>query len=400
MAFFAQRSLGCCAQYLEHSERSLCAHRLRYDVHEEKYATSKLNPHHLVHIVGDILKPRENATTKQKRWQLGLLSTRIEHRLSVSLSREENRFCEPVEIRVSGCPVTLAPKKNADLIRIGGDHKGYELGVGQALENGEVVKEPMDFCQKNCTSLLDLQNLMVKLFCPDVEQCGEPCKLPSDYQTLLQEALADYPSTSCSPYYSESDYPDDYCKLFLPGICRVRPKNSVRIFNKIGRAYGFTIENSYIFDKEKGHGFFLSAVVYTNSNGILNDDKYEYVSLADHLMADLGEMVARAVWKIPPPADAKVPVSLDCIPSSSWKKTQLPDSKVPDSKEENNGEAEGSLSMHANHESKSQLSTDKFQASAVLPSSGDLDDHEVVNTLVGTKSTTKIVQCYKYFVNE
>ncbi|MCO5581944.1 hypothetical protein L7F22_035833 [Adiantum nelumboides] len=133
-------------------------------------------PHPQLYVPADPSAEASSLGLSLWRWQLGLLTTRIQHRLSVSLSREENRFCEPVEIRVSGCPVTLAPKKNADLIRIGGDHKGLELGVGQALGNGEVVKEPMDFSQKNCTSLLDLQNLMVKLFFPDVEQSGEPCK--------------------------------------------------------------------------------------------------------------------------------------------------------------------------------------------------------------------------------
>ncbi|KAH7332445.1 hypothetical protein KP509_20G087600 [Ceratopteris richardii] len=116
-------------------------------------------------------------------------------------------------------------------------------------------------------------------------------------------------------------------QLFLPGVCRVRPKKSIRIYNKIGRAYGFTIENSYIFDKEKGEGFFLSAVIYTNSNGILNDDKYEYETIADHVMADLGETMARLVWKISPSSDAEVPLCLDCIPSSSWDAMKLVDTK-------------------------------------------------------------------------
>ncbi|KAI5056224.1 hypothetical protein GOP47_0028042 [Adiantum capillus-veneris] len=338
--------------------------------------------------------------TNEKMWQLGLLTTRVRHRLSVPLSREENRFCEPVELHVSGCPVTLAPKKNADLIQSSSDCEVFKLGVGQALENGEVVMEPMDFSQKNYISLLDLQNLMVKIFFPNVEQSGEPCKLPCDYQTFLQEALADYPSASCYPLYPETDFPDDYCKLFLPGICRVRPKNAVRIFNKIGRAYGFTIENSYIFDKERAHGFFLSAVVYTNSNGIMNDDKYEYVSIADHLMADLGDMVARAVWKIPPPAGGKVPVSLDCIPSSSWKKKELADSNEGD-----DGEVEGLVdfidgSMYANIKIQSQAGTDGFQSIAMLSSTGGLVDHGKGTTLLGAESTTKIAHCYKYFVNE
>jgi hypothetical protein len=61
---------------------------------------------------------------------------------------------------------------------------------------------------------------------------------------LLMEAMSQYPAQSSNPLYHQSDYPDDYCKFFLPGLSRVRAKGALRIYNKIGRAYGFTIDNS------------------------------------------------------------------------------------------------------------------------------------------------------------
>ncbi|KAH6555859.1 hypothetical protein KP509_1Z222600 [Ceratopteris richardii] len=157
----------------------------------------------------------------EKMWDLGLCSTRIRHRLSVPMSQEENGYCEPIEISVPGCPVTLAPKHNTELIQcFEGDCKPLSLGVKHVLENGELVLNPMDFTMKNCISLMDLQNLMVKLFCPDVEQSGEPCKMPYSYQMLLQEAMADYPSESSNPVYHKEEFPDDYCKVngLIPGV--------------------------------------------------------------------------------------------------------------------------------------------------------------------------------------
>jgi hypothetical protein len=35
-------------------------------------------------------------------------------------------------------------------------------------------------------------------------------------------------------------------QFLLPGLSRIRPKGALRIYNKIGRAYGFTIDNSYV----------------------------------------------------------------------------------------------------------------------------------------------------------
>ena len=44
---------------------------------------------------------------------------------------------------------------------------------------------------------------------------------------------------------------------------------------------------------KNGRAVFVAAVLYTNSDGILNDDKYDYETLADSFLADLGELVAR-----------------------------------------------------------------------------------------------------------
>lgn len=39
-------------------------------------------------------------------------------------------------------------------------------------------------------------------------------------------------------------------------------------------------------------------MLYTNADGVLNDDEYEYETVADPFLADLGEVVARAVWGV------------------------------------------------------------------------------------------------------
>lgn len=80
----------------------------------------------------------------------------------------------------------------------------------------------------------------------------------------------------------------------------------------------------YVFDMETGRSFFLTAVIYTNANGILNDDRYEY-TFADSVMADLAEVLARALWQIPHgPASRYPSISFDCIPSSLWTACSLP----------------------------------------------------------------------------
>lgn len=56
--------------------------------------------------------------------------------------------------------------------------------------------------------------------------------------------------------------------------------------------------------------------MYTNANGVLNDDRYEY-EFADRTLADLAEVLGRALWKIPD-SFATSSSPFDCTPSSLW----------------------------------------------------------------------------------
>ena len=65
----------------------------------------------------------------------------------------------------------------------------------------------------------------------------------------------------------------------------------VRIYNKLGQAYGFSLDNAYVEDTtETGRtAFFLTACLYTNRNGVLNDNCYEYESLGEPFLSQLAE---------------------------------------------------------------------------------------------------------------
>jgi hypothetical protein len=56
------------------------------------------------------------------------------------------------------------------------------------------------------------------------------------------------------------------------------PKN-IRIFNKVGDAYGYLIDNAYIVDFENKVEFMLAAVINVNTDGVYNDGVYAYDSL-------------------------------------------------------------------------------------------------------------------------
>ena len=96
--------------------------------------------------------------------------------------------------------------------------------------------------------------------------------------------------TSYPDYSNYNIYPDNYCKFFMVGNSKEKIPNHIRFFNKIGTAYGFTIDNAYIVDFEENVEFLLSAVIYTNENEILNDGKYEYEKTAYPFFDALGDV--------------------------------------------------------------------------------------------------------------
>ena len=65
----------------------------------------------------------------------------------------------------------------------------------------------------------------------------------------------------------------------------------VRVFNKVGWAYGFLTDISYVADFKNNVEFMLAATVYVNSDEILNDDKYDYDSVGWPFMNKLGQTI-------------------------------------------------------------------------------------------------------------
>jgi hypothetical protein len=65
----------------------------------------------------------------------------------------------------------------------------------------------------------------------------------------------------------------------------------IRVFNKVGWAYGFLIDVSYVVDFKNRVEFMHSSIVYVNSDGILNDDKYDYETTGWPFLYELGQTV-------------------------------------------------------------------------------------------------------------
>ncbi|MBM3991088.1 MAG: serine hydrolase [Planctomycetes bacterium] len=228
----------------------------------------------------------------ERMWRAGLSSTRISHRLSIKLSILENRRTPTIELRMSEGVVRIAEATGKLELANIDDREGVLIGKGR-IEGAELVPGPMSFLTKNRVTLRDLQVGLARVVRPELAFEGEPFDLGDEERALLLEALSQYPGDSTNPRWDRARYPDDYVKFLLPGVARVLPKEHVRIYNKVGLGYGFVTDNAYIVDTRTQRGFFLAATIYANSDGVLDDDKYDYDSFGFPWMADLGELFAR-----------------------------------------------------------------------------------------------------------
>ena len=110
---------------------------------------------------------------------------------------------------------------------------------------------------------------------------------------FVRYGTSDRPSQSGIAGYDRNVVSDYSLIPFLRGIERVRPRAKFQIFSKVGQAFGFLVANAYVVEKDTGKAFFLSATIFANPDGTMNDDKYAWDTIAFPVLADVGEAFAR-----------------------------------------------------------------------------------------------------------
>lgn len=156
-----------------------------------------------------------------------------------------------------------------------------------------IVYEKFDMSAKNFINLKDLESSLQRIILPELFTEDEQFDITQgDYEFLyktMQKTPREYP-------YLESlhdEYYDSYVKFFLYGDTKTEIPTNIRILNKVGFAYGYLTDCSYIVDNDTGIEFFLTATIHMNENKIYNDGKYEYDEGVKFL-AELG----REIYKI------------------------------------------------------------------------------------------------------
>ncbi len=201
---------------------------------------------------------------------------RIIHRLSApEYNVNENLYTNPVRFYDGKGRVLY----HQGLVKSEGafTKKLYDLPgqrKGKAFYDGErerTIPLPFDFSQKNAIGLADLQDFLMAVVWPEIVPEEKRLHLTEDDRQRLLRHMCSWPGESHRPEYQK--LPTDYVKFFLPDAADT---TTLRIYNKVGYAYGTLTDVSYIVDAEAGVSYFLAATILVNKNETFNDNVYEY----------------------------------------------------------------------------------------------------------------------------
>ncbi|MBK8940067.1 MAG: serine hydrolase [Polyangiaceae bacterium] len=227
----------------------------------------------------DIVGHRE---LNEQMVELGLPQVRFHHRMSAPA--DKSRGTPRVVLLPPGKKPLTAKKRLSDHTLA--PTPAPKLEVGSAYRDGKgVFASPMSFAEKNFISLKDLQRVNVSLLLP-----GHPDALALGLSGAQREHLI----RAMTVDLSAKKRAGEHAPLSL-GLVEVLPAKELRYVAKSGRAYGFHLDNAYVEHLPSKRAFFVTAVVYANEDGVLNDDDYDYDELSKPLLGALGAALAKSL---------------------------------------------------------------------------------------------------------
>ncbi len=206
---------------------------------------------------------------------------RVAHRLSTSDA--DNVTTKPLVIyindstTVSSQPIINTTPQPLDLENI---KKGRGFYAEDSLH-----LEPFDFSLKNYHPIEAQHNVLKRIIFPKAFAPNERFKLSEEQYQRLYTSMHTLPSKLG---YDPQEFYDSYVKFFMFGDSTDPMPEHIKIYNKVGYAYGTLTDCAYIKDEKNNIDFMITATILVNQDGIFNDDAYEYDEIGIPFLAQLG----------------------------------------------------------------------------------------------------------------
>lgn len=164
---------------------------------------------------------------------------------------------------------------------------GIRKGIG-FYEDGELVDEPFDFSLKNYYPIKAQHGVLKRVIFPEQFDGSQRFNLSDAQHRYLLKSMHTLPKALG---YDPETYYDGYCKFFLYGDTKEAIEEHIKIYNKVGFAYGTLTDCAYITDSKHNVEFLLTATILVNKDGVFNDDQYEYDEIGIPFLAELGRQL-------------------------------------------------------------------------------------------------------------
>ena len=169
--------------------------------------------------------------------------------------------------------------------------KKHFVGNGYIDNDNNLVMQPKDFTTHNLFPLEDMQRMLQAVLFPESVSQQQHFNLTDEQYKFLYKYMSQYPSETVYPKYDTTEYFNSYTKFFFFRSNKSSIPSYISVFNKAGWTYGFLSDIAYIVDFKNHVEFMLTATIYTNHDGILNDDKYDYEDVGYPFFHEVGKII-------------------------------------------------------------------------------------------------------------
>ena len=180
---------------------------------------------------------------------------------------------------------------NQKIIKANEKTNGLEKGERRYFK-GEILDESLNFSEKNRSSITDMHNLIKYIFYPEIFDSINTFNLNVEDYDFLRYWMSRFTYEDIGEKFIEDEnFFETYNKFFIHGDEQSVSNEQIRVYNKIGQAYGTSIDNGLIKNYQDNVEFILTATIYTNKNKVINDNLYEYDDLAVPFLAKLSRAI-------------------------------------------------------------------------------------------------------------
>ncbi|TGE20253.1 hypothetical protein E5K00_19780 [Hymenobacter aquaticus] len=226
----------------------------------------------------------------ERLWSLGYPETRIVRRFApcdTSANRHTNPFTfyDKSGHAIYQQPAVVNPSPLGFPLGRISKGRGYQAG-------GQIIYKPYDFTTANYLPLQSITDILRSVLFPSATPASQQFNLSAADYTFLRQYLHQTPHGSGFSLYTAPRFYDAYKKyLYYGRNPEAIAQGSLHIYNIVGMSHGYLADVAYFTDSAQNVEFMLSAVIYVNKDGILNDGNYEYGSIGLPFLAHLGQKV-------------------------------------------------------------------------------------------------------------